>query len=118
MFLLGEINKIFELGVQLGIDVSTLRRLLGKYQYDSVDMRMIEVIDFWLKNSRDCSWDVLAKAVTRIGGHDQLAKKLKQIGKGQEAGMLFVFNYLKAGIQKLHVLYLVHWQLAVLEFQL
>ena len=39
---------------------------------------MIEVIDYWLKNNIECTWEALAEAIKRVGGHDNLARKLKQ----------------------------------------
>ena len=36
-----------------------------------------QLIDYWLQTSPDPSWTALAKAVERMGGHDELAKKLK-----------------------------------------
>ena len=39
----------------------------------------MEIIDFWLKNSKDCSWMTLAEAVKSLGDHDQLASKLKKL---------------------------------------
>ena len=31
----------------------------------------------WLRNSSDCSWEALATAVEKMGGHENLMKKLK-----------------------------------------
>ena len=45
-------------------------------QYD-LERQIIEIIDYWLGNSKDQSWEGLAKAVRRLGGHDQLASKLE-----------------------------------------
>ena len=36
-----------------------------------------QLIDYWLQKSPDPSWTALAKAVERMGGHDELAKKLR-----------------------------------------
>ena len=36
-----------------------------------------QMIDYWLQTSPDASWTTLAKAVERMGGHDELAKKLR-----------------------------------------
>ena len=38
---------------------------------------MTEVIKYWLRNSADCSWEALASAVEKMGGHGNLAKKLR-----------------------------------------
>ena len=36
------------------------------------------MIDYWLQTSPDASWTTLVKAVERMGGHDELAKKLRR----------------------------------------
>ena len=37
----------------------------------------MEIIAFWLENSNDQSWERLAEAVRRLGGHDCLVSKLE-----------------------------------------
>jgi hypothetical protein len=43
---------------------------------------MIEVIDYWLKNTTKCTWGTLAEAVKRVGGHNNLVHKLNQKDSG------------------------------------
>ena len=81
MTLLRHISKPVELGVQLYIDYGILQRLERDYQGDT-GRQMIAVIDFWLNNSTDCSWRALAKAVEKLGGHDQLVTELNLKEKG------------------------------------
>ena len=75
MPLLREISQPVELGLQLDIDYGTLQRIEKDHQGDT-GRQMIAVIDFWLKNSSDCSWGILAKAVKRLGGHDRLVTQI------------------------------------------
>lgn len=76
--LLSEITKVFLLGVQLNIDLSTLRRIEMEKK-DDLERQKAEIIDHWLHNSSDLSWGKLAEAVKRLGGHDLLASKLKEL---------------------------------------
>ena len=64
--------------MQLGIDYSICRRF-EKDNVGDTGRQMIEVIDYWLKNAHDCSWNTLATALTRIGGHNRLAEKLNEV---------------------------------------
>ena len=75
--LLEEIHDAFQLGVQLGIDTAHLRVIEKDHKYDSKRL-MLEVIDFWLKNSTNPpSWKTLAEAVRNLGTqHTQLASRL------------------------------------------
>ena len=38
---------------------------------------MAEVINYWLRNSTECSWEALASAVEKMGGHGNLVKRLR-----------------------------------------
>lgn len=66
---------VFQLGIQLGIETSRLRLFEKEHKLD-IKRQKIEVIDHWLKNSSEPSWEMLAKAVKRLGTHDQLALQL------------------------------------------
>ena len=79
---LKEIRDIFPLGVRLGISLSTLRQIEKEYK-DNLDRQKMEMADFWLCNSSDCSWGRLAEAVKDLGGHDQLASKLNELEKNR-----------------------------------
>ena len=67
-------DKILSLGLQLDVEKTELRMITTQY---GVERQIFEIIDYWLGNSKDQSWEVLAKAVRRLGGHDQLASKLE-----------------------------------------
>ena len=71
-----EITEPFILGVHLGIEPHELKKLEKNYPRD-VDRQMAEVIEYWLRNSSDCSWGALGSAVEKMGGHENLVKKLR-----------------------------------------
>lgn len=70
-----EITEPFQLGIHLGMKFDVCRRI--EKDYSGIERQMIEVIDYWLKNFSDCSWEKLAIAVKRMRGHDRLAKELE-----------------------------------------
>ena len=65
-------NKYFELGVQLEVEIDSLKQLGGENS-----RRFAEMIDLWQKKCANCSWSVLADAVKRTGGYDNLARELR-----------------------------------------
>lgn len=69
-------DRIFPLGLQLDVPTTELRKIVKQHQND-LEMQKIEIIIFWLENSKDRSWKRLAKAVKQLGVHDQLASKLE-----------------------------------------
>ena len=71
-----EITDPYRLGVQLGIEPPELKKIEKNYPQD-VDRQMVEVIEYWLRNSSDCSWGALAIAVEKMGGHGNLVQGLK-----------------------------------------
>jgi hypothetical protein len=73
---LKEITDPYKLGVQLGIVPHELKKIEKNFPRD-VDRQMTEVIEYWQRNSSDCSWEALASAVDKMGGHGNLVKKLR-----------------------------------------
>ena len=45
------------------------------------------MIKYWLRNSRDASWTTLANAVEKMGGHDNLAQKLRGYARHMQQAM-------------------------------
>jgi hypothetical protein len=43
-----------------------------------VGRQMAEVIEYWQRNNSDCSWEALARAVEKMGGHGNLVKKTQR----------------------------------------
>ncbi|MCG8622508.1 MAG: death domain-containing protein [Proteobacteria bacterium] len=62
--------------MQLGIESHELEKIEKNYP-QNVDRQMAEVIKHWLHNSSDCSWEALASAVEKMGGHGNLVKNLR-----------------------------------------
>ena len=85
VFLIREINQPVELGLQLGIEYSCLKRFEKDHQGDT-GRQMIDVIDYWLNNCDGCSWGSLAQAIKRFGGHDRLVSVLNQMDNQLVAG--------------------------------
>ena len=45
----------------------------------NTDRQKTEVINYWLRNCKDCSWEILAGAVEKMGGHGNLVKRLRDM---------------------------------------
>ena len=77
-------DKYFELGVQLEIKPECLKRIESDHL--SMSRRLLETVVLWQNNvnSSECRWSTLAYAVERIGGHDQLAERLRERDHGIE----------------------------------
>ena len=71
-----DITDPYILGENLGIKSCVLEKIERNHPRD-VDRQMAEVIKYWLRNSSDYSWEALANAVEKMGGHGNLVKKLK-----------------------------------------
>jgi uncharacterized protein YydD (DUF2326 family) len=69
-----EITKPHKLGVQLGIEPYELEKIEENFPRD-VNQQMAEAIKYWQRNSTDCSWEALARAVEKMGGHGNLVEK-------------------------------------------
>ena len=73
---LKEITKPYLLGMYLGIETCELEKIEENYLRD-VDRQKAEVINYWLHNSTDCSWEALASAVEKMGGYGNLEKRIR-----------------------------------------
>ena len=93
--LLEDVDNVFPLGIQLGIETSHLRTFENEYRSD-LKRQKVEVIDHWLKNSNDPSWETLAKAVKQLGTHNQLASRLSAMGQGDSKQPEAVFSHLSS----------------------
>ena len=95
MLLLRDISRPVELGLQFGIDYGSLKRI-EKDNRSDIGRQMIEVINFWLENFTECSWETLAKAIRSLGGHDLLVDKIlrnKQLTQLKESGKHY-YNFI------------------------
>ena len=73
---LEEITEPHNLGIYLGIKEHELEIFEKNYPRD-IKRQKIEVMKYWLRNNRDCSWEVLANAVEKMGGHGNLMERLR-----------------------------------------
>ena len=69
------------LGVQLGIESSVLKRIEKDCCADTERCKT-EVIDFWLHNDSEATWNGLADAVEGMGGHAKVVQTLRATHKG------------------------------------
>ena len=53
-------------------------RLIEKNHSGDVARQRTEVITYWSRNN-ECTWEKVADAVKKLGGHGNLEKKLRQI---------------------------------------
>ena len=69
------------LGVQLGIETSVLKRIEKDRSADTERCKT-EVIDHWLKNDSEPTWNGLACAVEDMGGHAKVVQTLRANHEG------------------------------------
>ena len=93
--LLEDVHDVFHMGILLGIKASHLRKFEKDHKSD-LKRQKIEVIDHWLNNSSDPSWETLAKAVKQLGNHDQLASRLSTMGRRDSQQPEAVFSHLSS----------------------
>ena len=70
----------FFLGIQLDIPTSVLKQL--ELQYDSFERLKTEVIEIWLHNDPEPTWNKLAQALEDIGGHARVVETLRANHEG------------------------------------
>lgn len=73
---LTEVVDWFPLGVQLGVGLPKLKQFQMDYPSDTQRCKT-EVLDWWIRNSRECSWETLAEALKTIE-HEVLAENLRR----------------------------------------
>ena len=66
----------FPLGLQLGLGLPELKQLQMDYPGDAQRCKT-EVLDWWLRNSRECSWETLAEALKTME-YEVLAENLRR----------------------------------------
>lgn len=75
---LEEVTDPYRLGIYLGIKEHELEIFEKNYPRDAKRQK-IEVIKYWLRNYTDCTWEALANAVEKMGGHGNLVKRLRDM---------------------------------------
>ena len=81
---LKEVTEVYLLGVHLGISAEVLNKIEADYK--RTDRRKLKVITYWKRNYLDCSWENLASAVEKMGGHANLVRKLRAKSEGNQEG--------------------------------
>ena len=67
----------YQLGVQLEIPLAKLTTIESDHPRDA-QRCLTEVINRWLRNTPECSWTKLARAVEAMGDYTVLAEKLNE----------------------------------------
>ena len=65
-----------QLGVKLEVPPSTLYIIESNHPHDAKRCKT-EVLNWWLENALEISWEKLARAVEAVGGHATVAKRLR-----------------------------------------
>ena len=73
---LQDFTEPYQLGIQLKIDLSTLKAI-EKNHHGDISRQKTDVIEYWLRNSTDASWTTLSNAVERMGGHARLVEDVR-----------------------------------------
>lgn len=72
------------LGIHLSIQPETIKEIEKNYERD-VDRQRAEVITYWLDNCENCSWEVLAKAVEKLGEYGNVVTKLRELERSSQS---------------------------------
>ena len=70
----------FFLGIQLDIPTSVLKQL--ELRYDSFERLKTEVMEIWLHNDPEPTWNKLAQALEDTGGHAEVVETLRANHEG------------------------------------
>ena len=74
--------KWYQLGLQLEIPTATLSTLESDHPRDS-QRCMTEILNWWVENAQECSWEKLIEALEAMGGYRALVERLrKKISQG------------------------------------
>ena len=73
---LTEVTEWHQLGVQLEVPPGTLHIIESNHPHDAKRCKT-EVLNWWLENALEISWEKLAQAVEAVGGHAGVAKRLR-----------------------------------------
>ena len=74
--LLREIADSYHLGVHLGVPAEKLKEF--EREHPDVARQRTEAVSYWRDNCDNATWDGLAVAVEKLGGHGNLVKKLRE----------------------------------------
>ena len=77
---LKEITNPYNFGLQLWINSEVLDHIDTDHRHN-VERQRSEIIKFWYRNTKESerTWERVADAVKRLGGHRNLETKLRQL---------------------------------------
>ena len=67
----------YKLGIQLEIPVATLSTIEHEHPRDAQHC-MTEILNWWLHNATECSWEKLTEVVEAMGGYRALVERLRK----------------------------------------
>ena len=79
--------KWYQLGIQLEIPVATLSNIEYEHPRDA-QRCMTEILNWWLQNAPECSWEKLTEALEAMGGYRALVERLRK----KVSTNIFVFS--------------------------
>ena len=71
----------YSLGIHLDIQTSVILKPIEEHYKDPVRCKT-EVIEFWLDNEPEPTWNKLARAVEDMGGHGEVVETLRANHEG------------------------------------
>lgn len=85
---LKEVTDPHKLGIKLGIDPSTVTKILQDAGNDT-ERKKSKILENWLKNDSKASWPTLVKALKEMNDHGRLAEELAKTycGPGAEGAL-------------------------------
>ena len=66
----------YQLGIQLNVPTYILRSII-EANPNNISMRLSQMLDYWKENDEDPSWERIAEAVQRIGGHRNVIAEIR-----------------------------------------
>ena len=74
---LEEVTEPFRLGIYLDIKPHVLKTI-EKDCPQNTKKQKIEVINYWLRNGKKCSWETIAKALEQMGDYGELVTQIRK----------------------------------------
>ena len=83
----------FPLGLQLGMELPTLKQLEQDHPHDDQQC-MTKVVKWWCQNApaEDTSWERLAQALEVIGGYTNVVQNLRMKMASMPKGYIYILN--------------------------
>ena len=66
----------YKLGIQLNVPSNVLKRIEREYPHDELRM-LTKMLEYWKENEEDPTWENIAKALQRIGGHRNIVIEIR-----------------------------------------